>query len=394
MLSVAEARAAILDGAGPLGAELAPLRQAAGRVLAEDLPARLTQPPFDTTAMDGYAVRAADAAAGVDLRVVGESAAGRRFSGALGPGEAVRIFTGAPLPEGADAVLRQEDARREGDRVAVLAPVEPGRFVRPAGLDFREGVAGLSAGRMLEPRALALAAAMGHALLPVRRKPRVAILPNGDELVPPGAPLGPDQIVASSVFSVAALLAEAGAELIELALAADDLATQRRRIAAARAAEADVLVTLGGASVGEHDLVREAFASEGVSLDFWRIAMRPGKPLVFGRSGAMRVVGLPGNPVSAYVCALVFLVPLLRALLGLSPDLPWREARLGADLRANDEREDYMRATLAGDVAIPLPVQDSSMQAALAAADGLLVRPPHAPASRAGEPVRVLPFAL
>jgi molybdopterin molybdotransferase len=394
VLSVGEARAAVLDGAGPLGAELVPLRAAAGRVLAEDLPPRLTQPPFDTTAMDGYAVRAADALAGAELRVTGESAAGRRFSGALGPGEAVRIFTGAPLPEGADAVLRQEDARREGERVAVVAGVEPGRFVRPAGLDFREGVAGLSAGRVLDPRALALAAAMGHALVPVRPRPRLAILPNGDELVPPGAPLGPDQIVASSVFSVAALLAEAGAEPVELALAADDLDVQRRRIGAARAAEADVLVTLGGASVGEHDLVREAFAAEGASLDFWRIAMRPGKPLVFGRSGAMRVVGLPGNPVSAYVCALVFLVPLVRALLGLDPALREIEVRLGADLRANDEREDYLRATLHGDTAIPLPVQDSSMQAALAAAHGLLIRPPHAGAARAGEPARFLPFAL
>ncbi|MEN5081508.1 gephyrin-like molybdotransferase Glp [Bosea sp. TWI1241] len=382
---------------GPTGTERLPLADCIGRVLAEDLAALRTQPPFANSAMDGYAARAADLQPGRTLAVIGESAAGKRFSGAVGPGEAVRIFTGAPLPEGADAVLMQEDAEGVGSpSIRVLAQVAPGRFVRAAGLDFSQGDRLLAAGRRLDPATLALAAAMGHASLPVRRRPLVAILATGDELVSPGEETGPDQIVASNGFALAALVAQAGGTPLDLGIARDDHADLAARIGAARRAGADVLVTLGGASVGEHDLVRAALAAQGMTPGFWRIAMRPGKPMMTGVIERMVVLGLPGNPVSSIVCGHLFAVPLVEALLGLADPARDRSERasIAVDLPANDERQDYLRATLEqgadGPVATPFPRQDSSMLATMARADALVVRPVNAPAAKAGDPCRIL----
>lgn len=396
---VADALAGILAGASPIREqETVPLDRAEGRTLAADVAALRTQPPFPASAMDGFAVRAADVATvPARLALIGTSAAGHAFTGTVGPGQCVRIFTGAPVPAGADAILIQENARAEGNMVEALSPVTAGRFVRQAGLDFREGEVLLRAGRRLGPSAVALAAAMGHATLPVVRRPRVAILATGDELVRPGEPTGPDQIVASNTYAVAAIAERAGAEALDLGIARDDLPALTAAIDAARDAGADVLVTLGGASVGDHDLVQRALAARGWELGFWRIAMRPGKPLMHGRLGAMTVLGLPGNPVSSIVCSLIFLVPLVRALSG-DPDagaVATQPARLGVDLPANDERQDYLRARLsAGEdgtlVATPFPRQDSSMLRLMAEAEALVVRAPHAPAARAGDPCRII----
>ena len=392
LLPVDEAVARLLSGVEPLPFEHVPLAECLGRVLAGDIAARLTQPPFPASAMDGYAVSAADAVAGARLKVVGMSRAGERFAGALRPGEAVRIFTGAPVPEGADSILIQENAERDGGAISVREAVERSKHIRPAGLDFRAGEVLLQESRVLDARALALAAAMGHAALPVRRRPRVAVLANGDELVPPGAEPGPDQIVSSNNVGLAAFVRELGGEPIELGIAPDD----RDEIGAfvGRASDADILVIAGGASVGEHDLVQAALGDKGMALDFWRIAMRPGKPLMVGRLGAMRVLGLPGNPVSTLVCSHVFLKPLVRAILGLptAPDLV--AAKLGAAMGENDNRQDYVRARLkvvdGEHVATPFGVQDSSMLATLAAADALIVRPIRAPALATGESVPIL----
>lgn len=394
LLPVGEAVRRLLDGVAPLPAETVPLALSGGRVLAEDLAARRMQPPFAASAMDGYAVRAADAAVGARLALIGEARAGARFDGRVEAGQAVRIFTGAPVPEGADAVLIQEDAERSGAAVLVREAVSPGRYVRPAGLDFRDGDVLLRAGRRLDARAVALAAAMNHAALPVRRRPSVAILATGDELVPPGGEPSPDQIVSSNNAGLAALVAAEGGAPRDLGIAADDIDAIGAAIEAARGS--DVLVVVGGASVGEHDLTQAALTEHGMALDFWRIAMRPGKPLMVGRLGPMRVLGLPGNPVSALVCGLVFLRPLLRALLGREPEPPPAVARLGAAVGANDLRQDYLRARIAATddalVATPFPRQDSAMLATLAEADGLIVRPPHAPAAPEGAPVPVLLF--
>jgi len=392
LLPVDDAVARLLSGVEPLPLEQVPLADALGRVLAGDVAARLTQPPFPASAMDGYAVRAADAAAGARLKVVGVSRAGERFSGAVRPGEAVRIFTGAPVPDGADSILIQENTERDGDAITVTDPPEPGRYVRRAGLDFSAGDVLLQAGRALDARALALAASMGHAALPVRRKPRVAILANGDELVPPGTDPGPDQIISSNGVGLAALVRHCGGEPLDLGIAPDD----KEQIGSFvdRAADAEILVISGGASVGEHDLVQAALAGKGMALDFWRIAMRPGKPLMVGRLGAMRVLGLPGNPVSTLVCSHIFLKPLIRAMLGLPTTQEIVTAKLGAAMRENDNRQDYVRArleTVDGErVVTPFGVQDSSMLATLAAADALIVRPVRAPALAAGNAVPVL----
>ncbi len=395
MIPVAEAIARILSTARPLPAEMTPLGDGLGRVLAEDLASRRTQPPAAVSAMDGYAVRAADAgAAPAELRIVAEIAAGAVWSGSLGPGEAARIFTGAPVPSGADAIVIQEDCERTGDRVTLREPAVAGAYIRPAGLDFAEGDVLLRAGRRLTSRDIGLAAAMNRPWLPVRRRPRVALLATGDEIALPGEPLGPQQIVSSSGPGLAAFVAEAGGEPLSLGVAGDSKASLRAR--AAGAAGADILVTMGGASVGEHDLVQAALAEDGLEVDFWRIAMRPGKPLMFGRMGGALVLGLPGNPVSAFVCALLFLRPLIDAMLGLPAGPPAREpARLGADLGANDRREDYLRARLAGGgdglpVATPFARQDSSMLARFVEADALMVRAPHAPPAKAGDPVEII----
>lgn len=378
-------------------AERLPLARCAWRVLAEDVSALRTQPPFANSAMDGYAVLSADMVAGKALKVIGESAAGRGFAGAVRAGEAVRIFTGAPMPEGADTILMQEDADGVGSaEITVRAPAAKGKFLRPAGLDFRQGDVLLQAGRVLDSAALGLAAAMGHPSLPVRRRPRVAILATGDELVAPGAPVGPDQIVASNSFALMALVEKAGGEALDLGIARDDHDDLAAEIASAREAEADVLVTLGGASVGEHDLVQEALSCAGMTLGFWKIAMRPGKPMMTGRLGRMVVVGLPGNPVSSIVCGHLFVLPLIEALLGMGDcgrdrSLP---AILGRDMPANDEREDYVRSDLAltaeGWLATPFDRQDSSMLGTLARARCLTIRPAFAEPAKEGDACRVL----
>ena len=395
MISVAEALDRILADLPAAAAETVGVGEAAGRALAEDVRARVTQPPLDLSAMDGYAVRAADvAAAPATLKVVGEAPAGGAYGRRLEAGEAVRIFTGGPLPEGADAIVIQEDAERDGARVTVREGAPKGRYVRPAGLDFRAGEVGLAAGRILGPRDLGLAAAMNVPWLAVRRRPRVALLATGDEIVRPGEPIGPNQIVSSNALALAALVRASGGEAIDLGIARDDPSALQTAAEGARGA--DLLVTLGGASVGEHDLVRSALGERGLSLDFWQIAMRPGKPLMFGRVGDTPMLGLPGNPVSSLVCGLLFVRPAIRRMLRVEPASPPRgRAILGRDLPANDRREDYLRSRTetAADgtlVAIPFDKQDSSMLSLLARSDCLVMRPPHAPAARAGEAVQIL----
>ncbi len=400
MITVEEALRRVLASAQtPLEEEKVALEKAYGRVLARDLKALRTQPPFPNSAMDGYALRAADTASPATLKVIGESAAGRAFAGALGPGEAVRIFTGAPMPDGADAVAIQEDVEREGERVRLSAPASERDNLRPAGMDFQAGEPLLSAGRRLTPRDVALAAAANHAALGVRRRARVAILATGDELVAPGGALGPAQIIASNNFAVAGVVEACGGVAIDLGIAVDELGALNTALAQARDAEADVLVTLGGASVGDYDLVQQALVSAGMELGFWRIAMRPGKPLMHGNLGPLRILGLPGNPTSSMVCAILFLRPLLGALhgeIGAGADLS-QSARLAVDLRANGVRQDYMRAFLSRDaegvlLATPVADQDSSLVKTMARADGLIVRPPHAPPAKAGAACRVIPF--
>ncbi|MET0526941.1 MAG: gephyrin-like molybdotransferase Glp [Microvirga sp.] len=396
----------------PVEIEHVPLAACAGRALAEDVNALRDQPPFPASAMDGYALRSVDADhVPTTFQVVGTSAAGQRFSGTVGPQQAARIFTGAPLPDGADTIVIQEDTERTGDQVIVKERPRHGQHIRKAGLDFAAGDVLLQAGLRLDSRHIALAAAMGHGRLPVRRKPRVAILATGDELVRAGEPAGPDQITASSLPATALMVEKAGAEAIDLGIARDTLESLEERIQAARDAKADILVTLGGASVGEHDLVQKALQRQGMELGFWRVALRPGKPLMHGRLGATMLLGLPGNPVSSLVCAVLFLIPAIRALLGdAMPDQdPTETAILGADLPPNGPRQDYMRASLASqefEIALtqrtermPLPVvtphliQDSSMLSILERSEALLVRPPHAPAAQAGEPCQIIRLA-
>lgn len=396
LMPVADALASVLDGAGPLGTETVFLGEAHRRVLATDLAALRTQPPQPMSAMDGYAVRAADAQAGAALRVIGEVAAGRPFAHTIGAGEAARIFTGGVMPDGADAVVIQEDATRDGEFVVVNEASSPGKNVRPAGVDFREGDLLLRAGRRLSDRDLSLAAGMNHPSLGVHLRPKVALLATGDELVMPGRPLAPGQIVYSNGYALHALMRGEGAVTIDLGVAADTLEATAAGIRAARDAGVDILVTTGGASVGDHDLVQQALRDEGAAMAFWRIAMRPGKPMMHGRIGAMRVLGLPGNPVSSYVCALLFVVPLIRALSGRHDIHPIREsARLGQELPANDRREDYLRATLsrAEDgtlTATPVSRQDSSLLGHLAGAQALVIRAVHAPAASAGARVEII----
>jgi len=390
LLSVAEALERVLAHAAPLPAEETPLTDAYGRVLAADLKALRTQPPADVSAMDGYAVRALDVAnVPVQLRVVGEVAAGRPFAQPVGSGEAARIFTGGVLPEGADTIVIQEHTKREGDRVEVEKSSARGRHIRAKGLDFKAGDTLLSAGHRLTARDLALAAGMNHPRVPVHRRPKVAVLATGDELVPPGTAPAPGQIVSSNTFALAALARAEGAEVEDLGIVRDQLDATVAAVRRAREHGVDVLLTSGGASVGDYDLVQAAFAAEGMALSFWKLALRPGRPLMHGRLGPIHVLGVPGNPVSAFVCAFLFLVPLIRRLAGRS-DLgpPAESALLGCDLPENDERADYLRAILKqsadGSVATAFPVQDSSMMAPLAKADCLLVREPFAPLAKAG----------
>lgn len=398
LLPVEEALARVLAKARPREeTERLALHDCLGRVLAEDLAARLTHPAFDNSAMDGYAVRHEDIAEiGAELAVIGQSAAGRGFRGEVKRGEAVRIFTGAPLPTGADTVIVQEDIEiLEGARVRTLFAPAKGRHIRLSGQDFEAGELALFGGSVLDAGRLTLAASMNHDCLPVFGRPRIAILATGDELLPPGSSPGPDQIIASNTFGVAAIARENGAEILDLGIVADDRAAIAAAVAEAQSADIDVLVTLGGASVGDHDLVQSTLLGCGMTLDFWRIAMRPGKPLMVGGLAGITVLGLPGNPVSSLVCALLFLEPLTRKLAHLPPRSRLTTARLAADLPANDRRQDYIRArlTVGPDgslLAEPFSRQDSSMTKIFAQSDGLIVRPPQAPAAATGDLCPVL----
>jgi molybdopterin molybdotransferase len=400
LMPVAEALARVLADAEPLPAEAAALVDACGRVLAGDVTALRTQPPADVSAMDGYAVRAADVAkAPVRLALIGEVAAGHPFEGAIRPGEAARIFTGGVLPPGADTIVIQENAVREGATVVIAESASRGKHVRVKGLDFQRGSVLLAQGHRLTDRDLALAAAMNHPTLPVHRRAKVAVLATGDELVMPGTTPGFGEIVYSNGYATMALARHEGCEVVDLGIVPDRLPETVAGVRRARDIGADILVTSGGASVGDYDLVQKALAAEGLALSFWKVALRPGRPMMHGRLGAMHVLGLPGNPVSSYVCAVLFLVPLMRRLVGRGDIAPTLDvARLGCDLPANDERADYLRATLAPgpdgmSVATPAAEQDSSMLTRLAGADCLLVRQPHAPAARAGEPCTIIKLA-
>src|SRR5450432_562656 len=397
LMPVTEALSAVLAGAEPLPEEMIALDAAHHRVLARDVAARRTQPPQAMSAMDGYAVRAADASnVAARLKVIGEVAAGRPLYKTVGAGEAVRILTGGVIPEGADAVIIQEDTVAEGGGITITEAAVGGRHIRPAGIDFRQGDVLLAKGIRLADRDLSLAAGMNYPELPVRRRPKVAILATGDELVMPGITPGPGQIVYSNGYALRALARDEGAETIDLGIAADTVEATTSGIRRARECGADILITTGGASVGDHDLVKQSLEAEGVTMAFWRIAMRPGKPMMHGRLGAMRVIGLPGNPVSSYVCAFLFLVPLIRALSGRTAIHHSLEtALLGRDVGANDLREDYLRARLerradGALIATPVDHQDSSLLGNLAAARALVIRLPFAPAAAAGSNCTIL----
>jgi molybdopterin molybdotransferase len=396
LISVAEALDHVLAHAAPLDVEEVPLGDADGRVLASDLKALRTQPPADVSAMDGYAVRAADVErAPARLKVIGEVPAGKPFNTKVGPGEAARIFTGGFVPDGADVVVVQEQTSRDGDVVEVQKATVKGRHVRRQGLDFKQGEKLFAKGHRLTARDLALAAGMNHPLVPVHRKPKVALFATGDELVPPGREPGPGQIVYSNGFALSALIRGECADVIDLGVIGDKLDDTIAAVRDAHDSEADILVTTGGASVGEYDFVNRALAAEGVDLSFWKIAMRPGRPLMHGRLGAMAVLGVPGNPVSSYVCAFLFLVPLIRKLSGRQDlVMPTETATLGCDLPENDERADYLRSLLSegpsGPVATPFPTQDSSMMAPLARAGCLVIREPFAPPAKAGDPCAMM----
>ena len=395
LMPVGEALEKICAAFKPLPAETVGIAEAAGRVLAHDLVARVTQPPVAVSAMDGYAVRAADVSAPpVTLTQIGESAAGGSFAGNVSQGKCVRIFTGAPVPNGADAIVIQENAQADGAAITVGEAVPAGRYVRPAGLDFLERDVLIRAGRTLTARDIGLAAAMNLPWIEVSRRPCVALLATGDEIVRPGDPIAANQIVSSNGLALAALIRAHGGEPIDLGIARD---SKESLIAMADGARgADLLITMGGASVGDHDLVQSALGERGLEVDFWRIAMRPGKPLMFGSVGGTRLIGLPGNPVSSLVCSLVFVIPALQRMLGMSGHGAAREhAILGVALSANDRREDYLRATLDADgdgrtVAVPFEKQDSSMLRLLARAQCLVVRPPHANAAEPGDRVEII----
>src|SRR3984893_2671812 len=385
-MPVTEALAAVLAGADPLPEEMVALDAAHHRVLARDVAALRTQPPQAMSAMGDCAVRSAiGSAVAARLKVTGEVAAGWPFEGAVGKGEAVRIFTGGVVPEGADAVVIQEDTVVEDGGITITEIAVAGRHIRPAGVDFRKGDVLLAKGKRLSDRDLSLAASMNYPELAVRRRPRVAMLATGDELVMPGRTPGPGQIVYSNGYALRALAHAEGAETIDLGIAADTVEATTAGIRRARDSGADILITTGGASVGDHDLVKRSLEAEGVTMAFWRIAMRPGKPMMHGRLGTMRWIGLPGNPVSSYVCGFLFLVPLIRALSGRTMIDHAREtALLGRDVAANDMREDYLRGRLevhknGGLIATPVDHQDSSLLANLAAARALVIRLPFAP---------------
>ena len=399
LISVEEARARILATIAKLDVETVPIGKAHGRVAGEDLAARLDHPPDPVSAMDGYALRSEDVGElPLRLRKIGVSRAGERFKGQLTPGACIRIFTGAMIPEGADVIAIQEDAEEDGEDVILREVAPRGRFIRRAGMDFSVGQLLVPEGRAITARDLGLLASSGHGDVAVRRRPRVAILSTGDELVPPGAIPGPDQIVGSNGIALAAAVESWGAEAVEIGIAADQIGAIGE--AADRARGADILITSGGASVGDHDLVQAGIAERGFTPDFWRIAMRPGKPLMFGRIGALPVLGVPGNPVSALVCAMLFLRPAVRKMLGMAELAPrFERARLTVAMGENDKREEYGRGRLErrADGALmvtPFNAQDSAMQKLLAQADCLIRRAPHAPAAAENEEVEVLRLDL
>lgn len=391
LLPVAEARTRLLALGTPVAVEQVPLIGALGRWLAEDIAARRTQPEAPLSAMDGFALRYADLPG--PIAVVGESAAGRPFAGAVEANQAVRIFTGAILPPGTDTVLVQEEARCDGTMLRMTGDGPPGcrANVRPMGLDFSAGDVLLSAGERLTPARLALAAAAGHGTLSVRRRVRVAILATGDELVPPGALPKTGQLPESNGVMLAALLASLPVDCVDLGIVPDRL---DQLTAAFASIDADIVVTTGGASVGDHDLVRPSLEAAGGAIDFWRIAMRPGKPMMAGRLGGAVVLGLPGNPVSAFVGATLFLRPLVAAMAGARDPMPrWTSAPLGAPLGANDQREDYLRGEIRDGHVFAGARQDSSMLQILARADCLVRRPIGADAAEIGDSVEILPLA-
>lgn len=395
MISVEEATARIASAFSPVESESVAIGEAAGRVLAEDTRARMTQPPAPVSSMDGYAVRAADVAkVPTTLRVVGSSPAGHPFHGTVHTGEAVRIFTGGVVPDGADGVVIQEDTTADADRVTINEATRPERHIRAAGLDFKKDQILLRAGRRLSARDVSLLAAADLDRVSVRRKPRIAIAATGDELSPPGTPRGPGGIVASSGYGLSALVEKWGGAPIDLGILPDTM--DAVAAIADRAADADLIVTLGGASVGDHDLIQSALGPRGFALDFWKIAMRPGKPLIFGRLGQTPLLGLPGNPVSTFVCAILFLRTAIAALLATDMKLRPLSAKLSAPLPANEKRQDYIRARLAirdGEYwTEAFPIQDSAMLSTLANADALIIRPPNASPANIGERVEVLPL--
>jgi molybdopterin molybdotransferase len=393
MIPVEEALSRITGAVRRMPAEQVALADALGRVLAEDVKARRTQPPLAVSAMDGYAVRAEDVAEiPVTLKVVGAVPAGQCYDGTVGKGEAVRIFTGAPVPAGADAIVIQENTEAADGTVKVVDGKAPkGRFVRPAGLDFNAGDVLLKAGKALSARDVGLAAGMNVPWL------RIAVLATGDEIVMPGDPLGPNQIVSSNAIALTALITVCGGEPIDLGIAPDSADALAAMAEGARGT--DMLVTTGGASVGDHDLIQQVLGDVGLEVDFWKIAMRPGKPLIFGHIGETPLLGLPGNPVSALVCATLFLRPAMTAMLGAEGEVnPTLDATLMEALPENDERQDYLRATLTrgpGGVlqATAFSKQDSSVFSGMARADGLIIRAPYAPAAKPGDSVSVIPLA-
>ncbi len=401
LIPVEDALTSVLHEVTPLPAETVALDAAYRRVLAADLAARRTVPSSDVSAMDGYAVRGADVMdAPARLKVVGEVAAGHPNAHVVQSLEALRIFTGGVMPQGADTVVIQENTIRRDDWVIVNEAARKGQNVRRAGNDFREGDFLLRKGRRLNARDLALAATMNHADVPVHRRPLIALLATGDELVKPGGALKPGAVIHSNAYALSAMISADGGQVQDCGIVSDTLEATRQAIRNADATGADVLVTSGGASVGDHDWVGRALEAEGFQMGFWKVAMRPGKPVMFGRRGALRVIGLPGNPVSSFVCATLFLAPLVRALAGRSDIRPLTQtAILGADLPANGERQDYMRASLTTDeaghnVATPLSRQDSAMLSPLSQADCMIVRPVHVPAAKAGSPCVILKLAF
>ena len=394
LMPLDEAIARVVNEITPLGSEMMPLVRASGRVLASSLSANITQPPFAASSMDGYAVRASDIqTVPAILHQVGEAPAGAAFAGRVEAGQTVRIFTGGPLPDGADCVVIQENTTSDGEAVTVLKSADTGNAIRPMGLDFKRGDILLDAGCTIGPVEIALAAAMNHSEFPVRKKPRVAIIATGDELVIAGQDPSPHQIISSNGPGIVAAVEAFGGEAVDLGIARDT--PQSLRDALIKAEGADLLITLGGASVGDHDIVQDILKQQGVEIGFWRIAMRPGKPLMFGRRGDMRVLGLPGNPVSAMICTQIFVKPVIDAYLGRSyKQIPF-SVELGCDLPANDLRQEFMRASLSRNgealpVATPFRKQDSSLLSRLAKADCLVIRPPHAAAARQGDTVQAI----